>query len=46
MPRMPASTTIDIGPAGTPDDLDAVRALFAEYAQSLGFSLAYQDFET
>jgi len=27
-------------------DLDAVRALFSEYAASLGFSLGYQGFET
>ncbi len=25
-------------------DLDAIRSLFAEYADSLGFSLDYQDF--
>lgn len=30
----------------TPDDLDAVRALFREYAASLGVDLAYQGFET
>jgi hypothetical protein len=26
-------------------DLEAAKALFVEYAQSLGFSLAYKDFE-
>ena len=29
----------------TPADHDAIKALFREYAESLGFSLAYQDFD-
>jgi ribosomal protein S18 acetylase RimI-like enzyme len=28
-----------------PDDVDAVRAIFREYADSLGFDLGFQDFE-
>lgn len=39
-----ARAVIRIDPARD-SDLAAVRALFAEYAASLGFSLAYQDFE-
>jgi putative acetyltransferase len=35
---------IVIAPPRTSDDLEALRALFVEYAESLGFSLAYQDF--
>ena len=42
---MPALSPIVIAQAATPADLDAVRALFREYAGSLGFSLAYQDFD-
>lgn len=34
-----------IGPARFPEDLDGVRSLFVEYAGSLGFSLAYQNFD-
>jgi ribosomal protein S18 acetylase RimI-like enzyme len=36
---------VEIAPPRDGADLDAVRALFAEYAASLGFSLGYQDFE-
>jgi ribosomal protein S18 acetylase RimI-like enzyme len=32
-------------PPETRVDLEAAKALFVEYAQSLGFSLGYQDFE-
>jgi ribosomal protein S18 acetylase RimI-like enzyme len=39
------STDIRIAPPEGAADLDAIRALFDEYARSLGFSLAYQDFE-
>lgn len=31
--------------ARTPDDLAAARALFVEYAESLGFSLCFQGFD-
>ena len=34
-----------IRPARWPDDLPIVRLLFQEYAGSLGFDLAFQDFE-
>lgn len=36
---------IDIRPAITADDIDVVRTLFLEYAQSLGLDLGFQDFE-
>ncbi len=34
-----------IEPARFPDDLDAVRAIFREYADSLGIDLSFQSFE-
>jgi ribosomal protein S18 acetylase RimI-like enzyme len=37
---------IEIGLAAFPEDLPAVRALFREYADSLGFDLGFQDFAT
>ena len=36
---------VEIVPPRDAADLDAARALFAEYAASLGFSLGYQGFE-
>jgi ribosomal protein S18 acetylase RimI-like enzyme len=36
---------IEVAPPRDAADLDSVRALFAEYAASLGFSLGYQGFE-
>ena len=37
--------SVDIAPPAGATDLDAVRALFTEYAGSLGFSLSYQGFD-
>lgn len=39
------STPVEIAPPATDHDREAIKALFAEYAASLGFSLAYQGFE-
>jgi ribosomal protein S18 acetylase RimI-like enzyme len=40
------TTLVEITAPRTAADHEAIKALFREYAQSLGFSLAYQDFET
>ncbi len=45
MALMATSARIAIGPSRDTADLDAIRALFSEYARSLGFSLDYQGFE-
>jgi len=42
---MQAPATIVMGPPRDAADLEAIRALFRAYAESLGFSLAYQGFE-
>lgn len=42
---MSSSGMVAIGPPRGAADLDAIKTLFAEYAQSLGFSLDYQGFE-
>ena len=39
-------TPVEISAPRTPTDHEAIKALMREYAGSLGFSLAYQDFET
>ncbi|MCW5734737.1 MAG: GNAT family N-acetyltransferase [Enhydrobacter sp.] len=38
-------TPVEIHPPASSADNEAIKALMREYAQSLGFSLAYQDFE-
>src|SRR6185503_2420324 len=43
---MQAMTPVEIAPPRSPADHEAIKALFREYAQSLGFSLAYQDFDS
>ena len=40
---MCASSLIAIAPARLPDDIEAVRELFAEYIDSLGIDLSFQD---
>jgi putative acetyltransferase len=40
-----ATPVATISPPRTSADHDAIKALFREYAESLGFSLAYQDFD-
>jgi putative acetyltransferase len=37
--------SVEIAPANSAHDLAAVRELFREYADSLGFDLGFQDFE-
>jgi ribosomal protein S18 acetylase RimI-like enzyme len=39
------TTPVEISPPHSPADNEAIKALMREYAGSLGFSLAYQDFE-
>jgi len=39
------TTPVEISPPQSSADIDAIKALMREYAGSLGFSLAYQDFE-
>jgi hypothetical protein len=39
-------TPVEIAAPRTPMDHEAIKAMMREYAGSLGFSLAYQDFET
>lgn len=40
---MHASSTIDIAPVRLPEDVETVRGLFAEYIDSLGIDLSFQD---
>ena len=40
-----AAPAVALAAAEGPEDLDHVRALFLEYAQSLGFSLCFQGFD-
>lgn len=46
MNRVLHSPSITLAPPQSQADLEAVRALFVEYAESLGFSLSYQGFES
>ena len=46
MPPMDTSPRIAIAPPAEAADHEAIKALFVEYAESLGFSLAYQGFDT
>jgi ribosomal protein S18 acetylase RimI-like enzyme len=39
------TTPVEIIVSRTAADFESVKALFREYAESLGFSLAYQDFD-
>jgi putative acetyltransferase len=39
------TTPVEIIDPRTAADFDAIKVLFREYAESLGFSLAYQDFD-
>jgi putative acetyltransferase len=39
------TTPVEITAPRTKEDLEAIKVLFREYAESLGFSLAYQDFD-
>jgi ribosomal protein S18 acetylase RimI-like enzyme len=41
----PVEIPVEITAPRSAADLEAIKALFREYAQSLGFSLAYQDFD-
>jgi putative acetyltransferase len=43
---MTRPTSIVIQAPAHPADYDAIKALFVEYAESLGFSLVYQDFDS
>jgi len=36
---------INISPASSAEDIEACRTIFVDYANSLGFSIAYQGFE-
>ena len=40
------TTPVEIAAPRSVTDDEAIKALFREYAESLGFSLAYQDFDT
>ena len=44
--RPPVFDLIRLEPARTADEIAAIRELFQEYAQSLGFNLCFQSFDT
>lgn len=44
-PFRPAETMVQIRPAASDADLGEVRTLFREYADHLGFDLAFQEFD-
>ncbi|MCK5275347.1 MAG: GNAT family N-acetyltransferase, partial [Alphaproteobacteria bacterium] len=37
---------ITVAPAETPEDIEAVRGLFREYAEYMGFELCFEGFDT
>ena len=45
MPALARDRAINVRAAETAEDVEAMRALFLEYAASLEFDLAFQDFE-
>jgi putative acetyltransferase len=45
VPALGGEHAVDVRAAETTEDVEAVRGLFLEYADSLGFDLSFQDFE-
>ena len=42
---MEKQVDITVAPAETPEDIDAIRELFREYAEFMGFELCFQGFD-